>query len=117
MNVVPTVRLAAPPSSRSVVAESNPAVPADPQPEIAAGQTVHLDIGHMVLPNMSFHDQRQIRRALEHEFTRLVDGSPDFDWHAVSSLDRINASDYPAGASAEQIGRHLASEIFRGLGH
>lgn len=116
MITVPAVRVSAQSPAEVGPRTGNPnAASKSPRPQRAASQRVHLNIGRMVLHDIPYHDHRRIRRALDMEFARLVQGSPNFDWHRVANLDRFKASDYPAGASAEQIGRHLAAEIFRSL--
>lgn len=81
-----------------------------------ASQTqLHLNIEHLKVEGVSHREQARMTGALQQEFTRLVEASPDLDWQALSSLDRISARPFPAGATAEEIGRHVAFEIFRGL--
>src|SRR5689334_13279876 len=81
----------------------------------AAGVTVHLNIERLIVNGISHSDATRMIRALKAEFTRLVESIPDFDWRTVSHLERIDATAYRAGATAEEIGQHIASEIFRGL--
>jgi hypothetical protein len=76
---------------------------------------VHLNIGRLSVAGMSHREQSRMTDALQQEFTWLVEASPEVDWQALSGLDRIGARPFPAGSTAEDIGRHVASEIFRGL--
>jgi hypothetical protein len=76
---------------------------------------VHLNIARLSVAGMSHREQSRMSGALQQEFTRLVEASPEVDWQALSGLDRINTRPFPAGSTAEDIGRHVASEIFCGL--
>lgn len=86
-----------------------------PQPAAPGGTTVHLNIERLVVEGVSRQDQGRMTRAMERHFTRLAQSAKGFDWQDLSSLERIDARDFPPGSTAEDIGRHVAMEIFRGL--
>ncbi len=77
--------------------------------------SVNLNIERLTLHGIAPQQQTAITRAIQHEFSKLVEASPDLDWNTLRGIDRITASDYRAGASPEEIGRHVAREIFRAL--
>ena len=91
-------------------------VPTRRTPTLGSNETVvHLNIRRLTVEGMSHRNQARMMQAMERELGRLVQSSPVLDWPAVSRLKGIDTSKFPAGATAEEIGRHVASAIFRGL--
>ena len=76
--------------------------------------SVHFSIGRLTVEGMSHQDRARMVQSMECEITRLAQTNPVSEWqtgHRKSS----EASRYPPEATAEEIGRHVASAIFRAL--
>ena len=105
---------AARPADRSTMAAASTGT--EPGAAMRTNQTVvHLNIGRMTIQGVSHGDHQRMRRAMEREFSRLAVTARNMDWRSASSVERMDPRTFPAGASAEEIGRHLAAEIFREL--
>lgn len=81
-----------------------------------SGRTVlRVHVGRLAIDGLSRGDERRITSAMGKRLAALVDARPGLDWSAVSNVDRVDGGTVPAGATPAELGRHLATQIFRGL--
>jgi hypothetical protein len=64
---------------------------------------------------MSRADTSRVMDAMKKGLAKLANQSPGRDWQALSAIDRLDGGTLPAGARPEQIGEHLAAQVFRRL--
>jgi len=76
---------------------------------------VRVHVGRLAVDGLSRGDERRVTSAMGKRLAALVDARPGLDWSAVSNVDRVDGGTVPAGATPAEIGRHLATRIFRGL--
>jgi len=77
--------------------------------------TMHFQIDRMTLPGMSRPDTTRVVAAMKQGLARLASKFPGRNWQGLSAIDRLDGGTLPAGARPEQIGEHLAAQIFRRL--
>jgi hypothetical protein len=82
---------------------------------LTGGVTMQFHIGRMTLPAMSRADTTRVVDAMKKGLAKMASQSPERDWQGLSAVDRLDGGTLPAGARPEQIGEHLAAQIFRRL--
>jgi hypothetical protein len=81
----------------------------------SSGVTLKFHIGRMTLPGMSRADTTRVVEAIKKELAKLANKFPGRTWQDVSAVDRLDGGSIRAGARPEQVGEHLAAQIFRRL--
>jgi hypothetical protein len=89
--------------------------PGRPANRTTGGVTMQVHIDRVTLPTMSRADTTRVVHAMEKGLAKLANQSPARDWQALSAIDRLDGGILPDGARPEQIGEHLAAQIFRRL--
>jgi hypothetical protein len=86
-----------------------------PADRAAAGVTLQFHIDRLTLPGLSRADAARAVEAMKQGLGRLAAQSPERNWRRLSVVGRVDGGTLPAGARPEQIGEHLAAQIFRRL--
>jgi hypothetical protein len=86
--------------------------PANP---MASGVTLQFHIDRVTLPSMSRADTTRVMDAMKQGLAKRANQFRGRDWQALSTIDRLDGGTLPAGARPDQIGEHLAAQIFRRL--
>jgi hypothetical protein len=79
------------------------------------GVTLRFHIDRVTLPGMSRADTNRVVEAMKKDLAKLANKFPGRNWQALSAIDRLDGGTLRAGARPEQIGEHLAAQIFRRL--
>ncbi|MGA3006909.1 MAG: hypothetical protein ABSE59_03355 [Opitutaceae bacterium] len=77
--------------------------------------TLQFQIGRLTLPGMSRADTARVVDAMQAGLAKLARQFPGRDWRKLSALPRLDGGTLRVGARPEQIGEHLATQIFRRL--
>ncbi len=77
--------------------------------------TLKFNVGRITLPGMSRADTARVVDAMKKDLAKLASQFPGRNWQDVSAIDRLDGGTLGAGARPEQIGEHLAAQIFRRL--
>jgi hypothetical protein len=80
-----------------------------------ASATLRFNIGRLTLPGMSRADTARVVAAMKKDLAKLASQFPGRNWQDVAAIDRLDGGTLRAGARPEQIGEHLAAQIFRRL--
>jgi hypothetical protein len=64
---------------------------------------------------MSRADTTRVVEAMKQGLAKLANKFPGRNWQGLSAIDRLDGGTIRAGAKPEQIGEHLATQIFRRL--
>jgi hypothetical protein len=64
---------------------------------------------------MSRADTARVVAAMKKNLAKLASQFPGRNWQDVAAIDRLDGGTLRAGARPEQIGEHLAAQIFRRL--
>ena len=86
-----------------------------PANRTAGGVTMQFHIDRVTLPAMSRADTTRVMDAMKKGLAKRANQSPGRNWQALSAIDRLDGGTLPTGARPEQIGEHLATQIFRRL--
>jgi hypothetical protein len=81
----------------------------------SGGVTLKLHIDRLTLPGMSRADTARVVETIKKELAKLANKFPGRNWQDVSAVDRLDGGTIRAGAKPEQVGEHLAAQIFRRL--
>lgn len=81
----------------------------------AASATLRFNIERLTLPGMSRADTTRVVEAMKQGLAKLANRFPGRNWQGLSAIDRLDGGTIRAGAKPEQIGEHLATQIFRRL--
>jgi hypothetical protein len=76
---------------------------------------LRLHIDRLTLPGMSRANSGRVVGALQRELAKLAGGSPRRRWRNLSVIGRLDGGTVREGARPEQLGEHLAAQIFRRL--
>jgi len=79
------------------------------------GTSLRFHIDRLTLPHMSRADSARVVAALQKKLSHLVSQAPRRDWRRLSALDRLDGGTIPPGSKPEQLGEHLAAQIFHRL--
>jgi hypothetical protein len=86
-----------------------------PANRTTGGVTMQFHIDRVTLPTMSRADSTRVMDAMKKGLTKLANQFPGRDWQSLSAIDRLDGGTLRPGARPEQIGEHLAAQIFRRL--
>jgi hypothetical protein len=99
--------------------------PVDPRParvpsaaSSPPGRTiVHVHIERLTIEGIARGDRARLTHALRCKLTELIGTMSERPWRSLPAVDRLDGGVLPVASSPEEIGRHIAGQIVRGLGH
>jgi hypothetical protein len=84
--------------------------------ETSAPPALRVHVGRLVLQGAARADERRITASMAAHLAAFVEGA-GLDWAAVTRLARVDGGTISSRATPDEIGRHLAHSIIRGLTH
>jgi hypothetical protein len=76
---------------------------------------VHVQIERLTIEGIARGDVARLTDALRSQLTELVGTMSEPPWQSLPAVDRLDGGVLPVGSSPEEIGRHIAGQIVRGL--
>jgi hypothetical protein len=76
---------------------------------------IRVAIDRITIEGRSRADHVRAAEEFAKALASLADAAPGFDWSGVPTVRRFDAGALGAAATPEEIGRHLASRLFRRL--
>ncbi len=81
----------------------------------AGGVSLSFQIDHLTLPHMSRADSARVVAAMKKKLATLAGQATRRDWRHLSAIDRLDGGTIQPGTKPEQLGEHLAAQIFTRL--
>ena len=88
-----------------------------PAPSVAPGRTVlSFHIQRLTLEGISRADAGRVTAAMRRKIAELAGTTAALSRSSSSRIERFDGGSIAAGSSPEEIGQHIATQIFKGLG-
>ncbi len=86
-------------------------------PSVAPGRTVlSFHIQRLTLEGISRADAGRVTAAMRRKITELAGTTAALSRASAARIEKFDGGSIAAGSSPEEIGQHIATQIFKGLG-
>ena len=84
-------------------------------PGTASRTAIRLHVRRLVLEGVARADRGRVVSAMAAHLAELIERAPAFDWSRAASRGRVDGGTVSSQATPDEIGRHVARQIFTGV--